>query len=240
MALTLARRFDNSKLDTLVLRADYESGGVRTSSNVCTVFCDKNMKFPAAEIVAIREIRTVKIEFCTNLDLAGTFLRLGDIPFLWRLYFKSCGIKEVPPEIWAVDKLGVLSFGKEGVGSGNEFTTLPPEIAYLRQLRELDLHDNEHFKRFPPEIAKLERLSRLNLRGFNSLPENIELIPNLKELYLVFSGIVPAHIEPLLDRENALESVTVGEHYFTMFQKLIEKYPHFSVNWERTSLRGDY
>lgn len=240
MALTLAQRFSNSKLDTLVLRADYQSGSVQTRSNVCTVFCDKNIKFPSAEIVEIREIRAVKIEFCANLDLAGTFLRLGDMPFLWKLYLKSCGIKEVPPEIWAVDKLGVLSFGNEGAGSSNEFTTLPPEIEYLRQLRELDLHENGHFKRFPPEIAKLERLSRLNLRGFYSLPENIELIPNLKDLYLVFSGIVPTHIEPLLDRENALESVTVGEHYFSMFQKLIEKYPHFSVYCEPTSLRGDY
>ena len=240
MPLTLAQHFSFSKLDTLVLRGGFGSGEIQTRSNVCTLACSENIKLPPVETVKIKQISAVKIEFCTSLDLTGTFLRLGDMPNLLRLHLKSCGVKEVPPEIWAVDKLVVLSFGNEGSGGNNKITTLPPEIEYLRQLRELDLHDNRHFKRFPPEAAKLERLNRLNLRGFNSLPENIELIPNLKDLYLVFSGIVPAHVEPLLDRENGLKSVTVGEHYFDMYQKLVEKYPNFSVNCERTSLRGDY
>lgn len=240
MALTLKQRFSYSKLDTLVLRGGYAWGNSQTSTYVCMLVCDKNIKVPPAEIVPIKEIRTLKIEFCPQLDLTETFLRLGDMPNLTKLHFKSCAIKEVPPEIWAVDKLTVLSFGNEGMTDNNEIETLPPEIEYLRDLREIDLHENRHFERFPPEVAKLTKLNRLNLRAFNKLPKNIELIPNLESLYLVFSGIVPAHIEPLLDRANGLKSVTVGEHYFNSFRELAEKYPNLSVSWEHTTLRGDY
>lgn len=68
-----------------------------------------------------------------------------------------------------------------------------------------------------------ENRSCKNSFVFDSLPENVELIPNLKHLYLVFSGVVPSRVEPLLDRENPLESVTVGESYWDGFHRLNEK-----------------
>lgn len=239
-ALTLKQRFSFSKLDTLILHGGIGRANVGTSGNICTLSCDKNIKAPPAEIVEVKEIKEIIIEFCPNLDLAATFLRLGDMPNLQKLWLKNCGIREIPAEIWGLYRLWSLSFSNVALLDANEFAALPPEIGLLENLRELNLCENREFKRFPPEVAKLEKLNRLNLRGFNSLPENIELIPNLKDLYLVFSGIVPAHVEPLLDRANPLESVTVGEHYFESFQKLAEKYPNFRVGWEHTTFRGDY
>ena len=239
-ALKLKQRFRFSKLDTLILHGDIRGGNVGASGNICRLSCDKNIKAPPAEIVEVEEIKEIIIEFCGNLDLAETFLRLGDVPNLKKLWLKNCDIREIPAEIWGLYRLWSLSFSNVVLLHGNEFATFPPEIGQLENLRELNLGENPNFKRFPPEIAKLKNLTSLNLRGFFRMPENVELIPNLKHLYLVFSRLVPAHIEPLLDKENPLESVIVGEAYWKGFHELTEKYPHFSVGWEQTALRGGY
>lgn len=240
MSLTLKQHFSFSKLETLVFHGTFGSGNINTNYDTCTVNCDKNIKIPPAEIVEIKQIKTIKIEFCPNLDLAETFLLLADMSDLRKLQLKSCNIKEIPPEIWALYKLRILDFTNEGYGNGNEFTTFPPEIGQLEELQELSLSDNYQFERFPNEIAKLKRLKKLNLRGFHRLPENIEMIPNLEEVRLVFSHIVPSQIEHLINRPNALKSVTVGEDYFNIFKQLTENYPTFSVGWEQTSMRGNY
>lgn len=240
MALTLASRFKYSKLDTLVLRAGYGWGQVSTSGNICTYACSKDMKCPPAEIESIREIRSIQIQFCTSLDLAATFLLLAKMWSVNKLQLKSCDIKKLPPEIGALTNIVDLDLGNEGNSSSNEFTTFPPEFGSLKRLRYLKLHHNPQFKRFPPEVAKLTNLNHVGLRGFHSLPENIELIPNLKDLKLTFSGIVPRQIVPLIARPNGLKSVTVGEAYFDMYKELTAEYPDFSVVSERTSMRGDY
>jgi hypothetical protein len=240
MGLTLATRFKSSNLNTLVLRAGYGWGQVSTSGNVCTYICDQGIKRPPLDIATIREIISLQIQFCTGLDLAETFLMLGKMWSVNRLQLKSCAIKELPPEIGALTNIVELDFVNEGSASPNEFTTFPPEFGSMKRLRYLKLHHNTKFRGFPPEVVKLSNLRHVGLRGFRSLPENIELIPNLKDLKLTFSGIVPKQIVPLIARPNGLESVTVGEAYFEMFRELTAEYPNFSVTEEQTSLRGDY
>jgi hypothetical protein len=240
VALTLATRFRFSTLNTLVLRSGYGWGHVSTSGNICTLTCDKEIKRPPSEVASIKEIISLQIQFCTSLDLAATFLMLAKMSSLNRLQLKSCGIKELPPEIGALSNIVELDLGNEGNGSSNEFTTFPPEFGSLKRLRYLKLHHNPQFESFPPEVAKMTNLNHVGLRGFDSLPENIELFPNLKDLKLTFSGIVPKQIVPLIARPNGLKSVTVGEAYFSMFKELTAEYPDFSVIWEQTSMRGDY
>jgi len=240
MALTLPQHFSFSRLDTLILRGGLGAGSIQTSSDTCTIYCNKDLKIPPPEIVNIGQIRTIKFAFCPNLDLAQTFLMLGDMPNLKKVHFNSCNIIQLPPEIWALYRLRILEFVNEGYLDNNEFVTFPAEISQIEQLKELSLSGNRHFQGFPPEIARLKKLTSINLRGFHSLPVNLGLVPNLEHLYLVFSGIVPSQIEPLIDRPNALKSVTVGEDYFTAFKKLTVKYPSFSVGWEQTSMRGNY
>lgn len=240
MPVTLQQHFSFSKRETLILRGGFGSGNISPNYDNCTVDCSKDMKIPPSEIVSIKEIRTISFEFFQNLDLAETFMMLADAPNLCELQLKSCGIKEVPPEIWALYKLRILKLGNEGYLTNNEFITLPPEFGQLEELQALNLHDNRQFKQFPSEVANLIRLKSINLRGFHSLPENIELIPNLQDIGLVFSHIVPQNIEWLIDRPNGLKSVTVGEDYFNMFNKLTEKYPDFQVSWQQTSMRGNY
>lgn len=240
MALTLKQHFSYSKLEKLIFHGGFGSENISTNYDTCTVDCNKNIKLPPKEIVEIKQIRTIKFEFCPNLDLAQTFMILADMSDLRKLQFKSCNIKVIPPEIWAMYKLRILDFTNEGYGNENEFKTFPPEIGQLEEIQELSLSDNYKFECFPPEIVNLKRLRKLNLRGFHRLPENLELIPNLEEIRLVFSHIVPSQILHLLDRPNALKSVIVGENYFEVFNKLTEKYPAFSVSWEQTLMRGNY
>jgi hypothetical protein len=240
MALTLTARFKYSKLNTLVLRAGYGWGQVTTSGNVCTLTCDKDIKRPPAEIESIREIISLQIQFCTGLDLAATFLMLGKMWSVNRLQLKSCGIKELPPEVGALTNIVDFDLGNEGQASPNEFTTFPPEFASMKRLRYLGLHHNPQFEAFPPEAAKMAALRHIGLRGFPALPKNIELFPNLEDLKLTFSGIVPKQVQPLIARPNGLKSVTVGEAYYDMFKELTAQYPEFSVTEEQTSLRGDY
>lgn len=240
MALTLTIRFKYSNLNTLVLRAGYGWGQVSTSGNVCTLTCDKDIKRPPAEIESIREIISLHIQFCTSLDLAATFLMLGKMWSVNRLQLKSCGIIELPPEVGALTNIVDFDLGNEGQGSSNEFTTFPPEFGLMKRLRYLRLHHNPQFEAFPPEVAKMTSLRHIGLRGFHSLPKNIELLPNLEDLKLTFSDIVPRQVVPLIARPNGLKSVTVGEAYFSMFKELTAEYPDFSVTEEKTSLRGDY
>jgi hypothetical protein len=240
MALTLTAHFKYSKLNTLVLRAGYGWGQVTTSGNVCTYTCDKDIKRPPAEIASIKEIISLQIQFCTGLDLADTFVMLGKLWNVNRLQLKSCAITEVPPEVGALTNIVDFDLGNEGQGSSNEFTTLPPEFGSMKRLRYLKLHHNPQFESFPPEATKMASLRHIGLQGFHSLPKNIELFPNLEDLKLTFSGIVPRQVVPLIARPNGLKSVTVGEAYFEMFKELSAEYPDFSVTEERTSLRGDY
>lgn len=240
MALTLTTRFKHSELNTLVLRAGCGWGQVTTSGNVCTLVCDKDIKRPPAEIESIRELVSLRILFCTGLDLAATFRMLAKMWSVNRLQLKSCAIKELPPEVGALTNIVDFDLGNEGTGSSNEFKTFPPEFASMKRLRYLRLHHNPQFEAFPPEAAKMTALRHIGLRGFHSLPKNIELFPNLEDLKLTFSGIIPRQVLPLIARPNGLKSVTVGEAYYDMFKDLIAEYPHFSVTEEQTSLRGDY
>jgi hypothetical protein len=240
MALTLTARFKNSKLNTLIMRAGYGWGEVSTSGNVCTLVCDKDIKRPPSEIATIRELISLQIQFCTGLDLAETFLMLGKMWSVNRLQLKSCAIKELPPEVGALTNIVDFDLGNEGEGSSNEFTTFPPEFSSMKRLRYLQLHHNPQFETFPPEVSKMTSLRHIGLMGFHALPKNIELFPNLEDLKLTFSGIVPKQVVPLIARPNGLKSVTVGEAYFGMFKDLTAEYPDFSVTEEQTSLRGDY
>ena len=240
MAVTLTAEFKYFRRDTLVLHGTLGRQQVGAGGNVCTLYCDKAIKLPPAEIESIPQIESLRIQFCPALDLAVTFLMLSYLPNLKSLQLKSCGIKELPPEIAALTTVVDFDLGNEGLLDTNEFTTFPPEFASMKRLRSLRLHDNTQFEAFPPEVATMTSLRHINLRGFRRLPKNIELFPNLEDLKLTYSVILPRQVEPLIARPNGLKSVTVGEAYYNMFKELTAEYPNFSVAQEQTSFRGNY
>lgn len=200
-------------------------------------------KSSTAEDLAFDQIEALKFEHCLNLDLEAIFTKLTEMPHLRKLAFKNCEINRISPVIGGLECLTHLSLGVDYYTHAyNKFSEFPPEFGELEHLRELDLCDNRDFKKFPPEVSKLIRLTLLNLRGLPTLPENTEMIPNLKKLQLYKSQIKPEHIEPLVAKPNGLEAVTVSEYDRERFQNLVERYPNFKVfsESEGSLMRGNY
>jgi len=244
MNSTLADYYKNPKLKELVLKGvEYSSGKIGRTSAGVPVFECHDIKVPPPEIFAPQQIETLRFEFCKSLDLGATLTSLVELPALRRLEFKNCEISRIAPEIGALQKLTHLSFSVDAYRfTYNEFSDFPPEIGELVNLQELDLCDNRDFVRFPAEVSKLRSLKYINLRGLPTLPENIELIPNLKWLRLYQSRITPAQIEPLVAKPNGLESVTVNDYYYRSFSEIAGKYPNFNVSTEAegSTMRGNY
>ena len=85
----------------------------------------------------------------------------------------------LPPEIWKLKNLEVLSSG------GNKLTTLPHEIGNLTSLKRLGLQNNE-LTTIPPEIGNLTSLKSLYLERnqLTTLPPKIWKLKNLEWLDL--------------------------------------------------------
>ncbi len=241
---TLAGFYTNPKIKALNLKGSKYPGTSigRTPAGVPIYQCG-DIKTPPPEIFAIAQIENLKFDFCKNLDLAATFPMLVKFPNLVRLEFKNCEIREIPPEIGVLPNLTHLSFSVDAYRFAfNKFSEFPAEFGNLVNLEELDLCDNRDFKRFPIESSKLQSLKYINMRGMPALPENTELIPNLKRLRLYQGKITPAQIEPLVAKPNGLESVTVNDYYYKSFREIAEKYPNFRVSAEDegSTMRGGY
>ncbi|HKS43173.1 MAG TPA: COR domain-containing protein [Blastocatellia bacterium] len=86
--------------------------------------------------------------------------------------------------------------------SGNELTSVPPEIAKLTNLTGLSLSDNQ-LTSVPPEIANLTNLTDLDLRSnrLMSVPIKITEIHNLIRLELAFNKLssLPPEIAKLIN-----------------------------------------
>ncbi|HEY3360906.1 MAG TPA: COR domain-containing protein [Methanosarcina sp.] len=95
------------------------------------------------------------------------------------LDLSSKGLTSLPPEIAELKNLTELYI------SSNQLTSLPPEIAELKNLTELYIFDNQ-LTSLPPEIAELKNLTTLNLHNnqLTSLPSEIKELKNLITLDL--------------------------------------------------------
>ena len=182
------------------------------------------------EVELFDNLNTLALTF-KNLDLAASIRSLAKLPFLGRLYLKSCGYAELTPEIKKLRSLVLLDVANSTstLWQDNNLTTLPPEIGSLKQLRTLCLNNNRNFKFFPPEVANLTKLTKINLRGCKSLPENIHLIPSIETLDLYESNVNPKDLTPLIARPNGLKWITVAEAGSNLYKKLKDDFPDFTV-----------
>jgi hypothetical protein len=240
--LSLADRFSYSKINELTLKCgSYD--GFATSLRSCNLAYREQINLLPEEILLLSDLETLKIEFCTKLDLAAAFIMLSFLPKLRKLQFTNCEIKVVPAEIKELAYLYILDFGNRysyGVSS-NELITFPPEFGSLIRLQSLHLTNIRNFNSFPTEVSKLERLNEINLRGVKALPENTHLIPNLRHLKLIESSIYAKDLVPLVSKPNGLKSVTVEDYRYNSFIALKEYNSDFEVAIETSAYgRGEY
>ncbi len=103
-------------------------------------------------------------------------------------------LTSVPPELAKLTNLTSL------VLSGNQLTNLPPELAKLTNLTSLVLWNNQ-FVELPPELAKLTNLTNLDLSGnqLTSVPPEIAKLTNLTSLVLSYNQLtsVPPELAKL-------------------------------------------
>jgi len=229
--LTLDDWYDYSKVHTLTMHHGYKDS-VGIYRDECEVEFKDEITVLPEEVELFDNINTLTLTF-KNLDLAASIKSLAKLPFLGRLYLKSCEYTELTPEIKKLRSLVLLDVGNSTTWQDNNLTTLPPEIGSLKQLRTLCLNNNRNFKSFPSEVANLKKLSKIELRGCKSFPENIHLIPNIETLDLYDCNVQPADLIPLITRPNGLKWITVAEGGSSLFLKLKEDYPGFDVFVER-------
>jgi internalin A len=123
------------------------------------------------------------------------------------LYLNSQGLTGLPPAIAQLTHLQELDL------RGNHLASLPPELGALRNLRSLNLRNN-HLTQLPDEIAHLVELRSLDLRNnhLTQLPAAIGQLKNLRSLDLDSNHLSDLPIE--LGQLSELESIDLSENYF--------------------------
>ncbi|MHC4742837.1 MAG: leucine-rich repeat domain-containing protein, partial [Planctomycetota bacterium] len=103
-------------------------------------------------------------------------------------------LTSLPPEIGQLRKLTVLDL------QNNYLTSLPGEFAQLKELAELDLSSND-LSSLPTEIGQLINLTllRLSYNNLTSLPGEIGQLKNLTKLELAYNSLtsLPGEIAQL-------------------------------------------
>lgn len=240
MELNPAEYFKNSELDTLVF---YTRFGVKNvNAKTFAIECGRDFTAPPKEILAIGEIRTIRFENFSNLNVPLIFTMLSEMPNLENLHFYHSEIKNLPPEIGKMRQLRSLTLEWDVSGSIKswEMKPVPPQFGDLENLRELNLiHCSSFRKGFPAESLNLQNLKTVKFIDDNrTLPENMEFLPNLEHLYISAVNIKPADMEPVLKEWNTMKSVTI-KNSFHRFEKLSKKYPHINFYNDGQKIREE-
>lgn len=83
---------------------------------------------------------------------------LFSFTFLQNLYLNHNQLSSIPPEIASLKQLELLDL------SGNGLLSIPPELGMLTNLKELYLFDN-HLQTIPPELGTLHQLRTIGIEG---------------------------------------------------------------------------
>lgn len=205
-----------------------------------TLYCGKNLKLLPTEINQFPNLSSLSIEFCSDLDFITTFKFISTLRNLRSLYIKRCSLTNVSSEIGRLINLTSLTFSNEDYSGleDNKLETLPPEIGHLVNLKELTIANlSNTFKSLPVEIANLKDLTKVSFWG-TSMPNNLALIPNIKELDLTDASYSKEVLKELLKTNPSLRLLTFRENYAPM--ELKELFPDLQINIEPQPIDGFY
>ncbi len=129
-------------------------------------------------------------------------------------------LSSLPPELATLSHLQQLYL------SDNELSSLPPELAQLSNLQQLYLSNNQ-LSSLPPELAQLSNLQQLYLSNnqLSSLPPELAQLDNLRELYLHDNplSIPPEILGPtwgeVNDGKQPANSQTIIRYYFDLINQ---------------------
>lgn len=228
--MNLPEQLKNPECDTIVFARE---GWCKTaaSEKVCVVECTADLRILPPEIVAVKQLKSIRFEHFPSLDISAIFTTLAELPNLENVHFFHSGIKNIPPEIGKMKRLRSLTLEWDISGSLKswEMRPVPPEFGELENLQELSLVNcSSFYKGFPAESLNLRNLKTVKFvdNSINQkLPENMEFLPSLEHLYIACLGVDPPEIEPIIKEWNALKSVTIKDN-FHRFKGLSEKFPN--------------
>ncbi len=117
-------------------------------------------------------------------------------------------LTSLPPEIAKLKNLTELNL------ASNRLTALSPEIAELKNITKLNLSDNR-LAALPPEIAELKNLTELNLddNWFISLPSEIIKLKNITKLNLASNQLTS--LPPEIAELKNLTELTLFHNWVT-------------------------
>lgn len=117
----------------------------------------------------------IKFSKMTSINLLGNNFKtfpviLTKLPQLEEVSFASTGMKYIGPEIGRLKSLRIL------ILDFNALDNVPAEIGELTNLLYLDLSTNKNLKSLPPSIANLKQLQELNIENTGISKQEIQRI----------------------------------------------------------------
>ncbi|MEO3408346.1 leucine-rich repeat domain-containing protein [Mucilaginibacter sp. CAU 1740] len=117
----------------------------------------------------------IRFENMTSLNLLGNDFKIfpaivSKLPQLEELSFASTGMKYIGPEIGKLKNLRIL------ILDFNTFDRVPAEIGELTNLMYLDVSMNKNLKSLPPSIANLKQLQELQIGSTGISPQEVKRI----------------------------------------------------------------
>jgi internalin A len=156
-----------------------------------------------------------KLDLCFNTEIRELPTEFGKLTNLQELlisdnYFDKSYLDEFLLTITHFSKLKLLEMVNIGI------TTIPPEIAKLDQLEDLDLHYNQ-LSDLPNEFAKIISLKNLDICGnyFSKLPECIYELRNLESIYAGENNL--EHIDSRISQLKRLRALYIGRQGIGLF-----------------------